>query len=246
MLKLASRCALATVAASAALVALPSSTQANVVPLKNAAMIQKINGGYRYTSGQQNDHITVSRVSSGIKFVNTKARSFRSLPSSCDRLRVSSGTAAVCRTGSSAKLEIVTRLGDDYINGSSLSSGFRLHVLADAGRDIVYGGAGNDFVNGAHDRDVVYGGGGSDWLRTGVGNDSISGGSGNDQVVGVEGNDTVRGGDGNDRVGGGPGSDVLYGDGGRDMVSCGDGRDSGHGDRSDTMSQCESVHRSGS
>ena len=247
----ASRLALVLVAGFAAATLPTLSSTAGVIPLKNAAMIDKKGGGYLYRAGQQNSHLTVSRVSGGLKFVDTGTRELRRIPSSCHRISVSGGIGAICSAGGASanhpmKLQIWPRLGDDYINASSLSSAFKLSVLADAGRDTVYGGAGNDFVNGAQDGDRVYGGGGKDWIRTGIGNDSISGGSGNDKLVGVEGSDTVRGGDGNDYVYGGDGSDHVYGDGGTDRVSCGGGHDRGYGGRSDKMYECEAVTRSGS
>ena len=252
MLKsIVSRCALVTVAGLALTGAVVPTTQGAVVPLKNAAMIQKLSHGYRWTSGQQDGHLTVSRVSGGVKFRETHGtREIRSLPSSCHRVKVSSGVAAVCRVGSASagnpfKLEIVPRLGNDVVDGRSLSSSFKLSVLADAGSDTVYGGAGNDFVNGARGSDRVYGGGGRDWIRTGIGNDHVFGGAGNDYLVGVQGDDEVRGGSGNDQTYGGDGRDAVHGDSGKDKVSCGGGTDSGFGDRSDKMVACERVARRG-
>jgi Ca2+-binding RTX toxin-like protein len=97
-------------------------------------------------------------------------------------------------------LEVWPRLGHDFVDGSTLPATLRLWVLADAGNDTVYGGAGDDFVNGAHDTDRVWGGAGNDWVRGGSGNDRLYGGTGNDRLLGQDGADVVRGGAGVDRV----------------------------------------------
>ena len=249
---IASRCALVTVAGLALSGAVVPATQASgVIPLKNAAMIEKLSHGYRWTSGQQDGHLKVTRVSGGVKFRETHGtREIRSLPSSCHRVKVRGGVAAVCRVSSASpsnpmRLELVGRLGNDVIDGRTLSASFKMYVLADAGKDVVYGGAGNDFVNGAQNSDRVYGGGGNDWIRTGKGNDHLFGGAGNDLLVGTTGDDEVRGGNGNDQTYGGDGRDAVHGDGGKDKVSCGGGSDSGFGDRTDTMVSCERVTRRG-
>jgi serralysin len=247
---LALRCApVAAVGLALAGTAVPTA-QADFVPLKNAAMIQKLKHGYRWTSGQQSGHLTITRVSGGIKFRETHGtREIRRLPSSCHRVGAGRGVTAVCRVSASAgnpvKLEIVPRLGNDVVDGRTLSAAFKLSVLADAGNDVVHGGAGNDFVNGAFGVDRVYGGAGNDWLRTGDADDHVFGGPGNDRVVGVDGNDEVRGGSGNDLVQGGNGGDAVHGDSGKDTVSCGNGSDAGYGDRADTIRACERVSRRG-
>jgi len=220
-----------------------------VVPLKNAARILKTDHGYRYDAGQQNSHLVVSRVAGGLRFADTGTRELRSIPNSCSKQKVRVGVAAVCKVPRSVstrqpmKVEIWPRLGDDFVDGSSLPAAFKLSVLADAGRDVVHGGAGNDFVNGARDKDRVSGGGGQDWIRTGLGNDSIRGGSGSDRLVGVDGDDLIRGGSGNDRVGGGAGRDTLHAGRGSDLVACGSGSDDAYVDGSDRSTECESVSR---
>lgn len=220
-----------------------------VIPLKNAAIIENIHNGYRYQAGQQNSHLVVRRVKGGLLFADKGTAELRSLPGRCDRRHAKKGIAAVCRVprGTSSRhplmLQIWPRLGDDYVDASTLPASFRLSVLADAGKDVVRGGAGDDFVNGAHNGDRVWGGAGNDWIRTGRGPDFIRGGSGNDRLVGVEGSDDVRGGGGNDRVGGGSGNDLLVAGAGRDTVSCGSGADHARVDRADRTSACESVRR---
>ena len=80
-------------------------------------------------------------------------------------------------------VQVWPRLGHDYVDGRTLSRHFRLWVLADAGNDVVYGGAGADFVNGAKGNDRVWGGAGHDWLRGGPGADKLHGGPGKDRIA---------------------------------------------------------------
>ncbi|HZJ05934.1 MAG TPA: calcium-binding protein [Nocardioidaceae bacterium] len=220
-----------------------------VTPLKNAAMITKTDVGYRYIAGQQNSRLTITTVDGKLRYVDKGTRELRKIPKSCSRQAVSKGISALCNIpakfggGNKMFLEVWPRLGDDFVDGSTLTATFRLWVLGDRGDDTVLGGDGDDFVNGAQDNDKAWGGAGDDWIRTGKGNDKLWGGAGDDKLVGVHGNDVIYGGDGDDRVGGGPGRDVLWGDAGQDFVACGGGRDRAHIDGSDRTSKCESVLR---
>lgn len=90
-----------------------------------------------------------------------------------------------------------------------------------------YGGAGNDYLDGAGGDDTLYGGTGNDTVIGGSGNDRLSGDEGNDSlygglgddsVLGGAGDDTAWGGDGADRMAGGDGNDVLYGEAGNDTL----------------------------
>jgi len=248
------------VAACAAATALPAVAQAlpptellgngpKPIPLKNAAMITMEDTGYRYRAGQQNSHLTITLVDGGLLYVDTGTRELRQIPGTCTRRSVDRGIAAFCtipdRFDEDRKmfLEVWPRLGDDYVDGSSLPSRFRLWVLADAGNDRVYTGAGDDFVNGAQDNDRVWGGAGDDWIRTGIGNDELWGDEGNDKLVGTDGADALHGGSGNDRVGGGSGGDRLWGDLGQDVVACGSGADDAFLDGADRANGCETTTR---
>lgn len=217
------------------------------IPLKNAAMIVRTEGGYRYMAGQQNSHLTITMANGKLLYVDTGTLELRDIPRTCSRQSVAQGIAALCKIpakfdGSKMFLEVWPRLGNDVVDGSTLSANFRLWVLADAGFDTVYAGAGDDFVNGAQDGDRVWGGAGNDWIRTGLGNDRLWGGPGDDQLVGVYNRDRIHGGKGNDRVGGGPGNDVLFAGEGTDFVICGGGADSAHADQADRITHdCESV-----
>jgi len=81
--------------------------------------------------------------------------------------------------------------------------------IAGGGNDgqIVYGGAGNDTLNGTGKGDAIYGG---------SGNDTIKGNDGDDTIYGGSGSDTINANNGNDIIIGGFGSDLLTGSNGDD------------------------------
>lgn len=218
-----------------------------VIPLKNAAMIVQTDVGYRYQAGQQNSHLTITQVGQQLLYADTGTRELRDIPGSCSRQSVPTGIAALCTipakfdADNKMFLEVWPRLGNDFVDGSTLSDQFRMWVLADAGFDTVRGGAGDDFVNGAQDDDKVWGGAGNDWIRTGPGSDNSWGETGNDKLVAGPENDVVRGGEGNDRVDGGTGNDTLWADAGQDFALCGDGMDLAYVDVSDRTTKCESF-----
>ncbi len=187
------------------------------IPLKNQAMISKTEWGLRYRAGQQDSHLVVTRVGNLVRYRDTGTREWRkdgkAMPRSCDRETVATGIAATCRVpaaysnGETMFLEIWPRLGDDFVDGSQLPANVRLWALGDKGHDTVFGGAGDDFVNGAQDNDEAHGGGGDDWLRTGIGDDTVWGDDGDDLLRTVEDNDEIHGGAGADEIGCGPGDD---------------------------------------
>ena len=218
------------------------------IPLKNAAMVQTTPGGYRYIAGQQDSNLTITQVGGDLVFTDTGTKELRDIPSSCTPLSAGTGIAVKCAipdgydTSHRMYVEVWPRLGNDVVDGSTLSPMFRMWVLADAGRDTVFGGAGDDFVNGAQNRDTVWGGAGNDWLRTGKGRDELHGGDGDDKLVGTYRADVMDGGAGNDQVSGGSGNDTLTGGPGADVVSCGSGgADDAFVDAADRVSGCESV-----
>lgn len=89
------------------------------------------------------------------------------------------------------------------------------------GNDTLFGGAGNDTVTGGEGDDSVFGGDGADILGGGSGNDTVDGGSGNDTLDGGDGDDTLVGGSGNDTITGGAGSDIfrITTGGGSDVIT---------------------------
>ncbi len=129
--------------------------------------------------------------------------------------------------------------GIDGIYGSAHDDtliGFDGEVTSgtDAYTNVFYGGAGNDYMDGAGGSDSLYGdegndtilgGAGDDLVAGGTGNDSLDGGTGNDALDGGEGNDTLLGGAGDDALTGGAGNDLLYGGAGADTITGGAGSD---------------------
>lgn len=222
--------------------------QYTFVPLPDMAMIERSDHGYIYKAGQQDSRLFVKQVAGGLRFHDLGTAKWKSLPYGCKPQTVKTGVAAICSlpggtsTSNPMLVEIWPRLGDDYVNATTLSAAFDLTVLGDAGRDVIRLGAGDDFVNGAFDNDVVNGGAGDDWIRTGTGNDRIGGGPGNDKLVGTDGADTIYGGFGSDSIYGGNGADRLYArDGGSDSISGAGGTDTAVVERTDRVRECERV-----
>ena len=87
-------------------------------------------------------------------------------------------------------------------------------IYGNDGRDIIYGGTGDDVLYGGADTDFIFGGDGNDYIEGGTGDDSLNGGNGND---------TIYGGDGNDLIVGGAGNNLLKGDEGNDWIIPGSG-----------------------
>ncbi len=220
-----------------------------VEPMKNQARIDRTDYGYRYTTGQQDNHITVTEVAGGIEFRDTATKEVKALPKGCQTRPVKVGVAVTCEvpaTTSAADpmlIEIHPRLGDDHVDGRTLSARFDMSVLGDAGAERIWTGAGNDFVNGAFDRDIVRGGAGNDWIRTGTEKDDVFGGPGNDWLVGAEHRDRVYGQAGDDRVGGGQGNDLLYTGRGTDLAAGDTGNDTAYIDADDRANKVETIVR---
>ena len=72
---------------------------------------------------------------------------------------------------------------------------------------IIYGGAGNDTINGTGRSDLIYAGSGNDTVKGNDGDDKIYGGSGSDTINGNNGCDIILGGYGADNLRGGNGND---------------------------------------
>ncbi len=80
----------------------------------------------------------------------------------------------------------------------------------------LFGGRGNDHINGTAGNDYILGGNGKDSLNGRNGNDTLLGGNGNDILVGGNGKDILDGGNGSDTLSGGFGKDTLTGGNGKD------------------------------
>ncbi|MBL6078827.1 hypothetical protein JMJ56_12480 [Belnapia sp. T18] len=146
-----------------------------------------------------------------------------------------------------------TIFGDNFFGGGSFGGPLpppynsgdvlpgRNLILAGAGNDLigagfgadtVFGGDGNDSINGygvfggsPSGSIGVVGADGADLLFGGAGNDTIDGGGGADQIYGGADNDAIDGGRGVDRLYGGVGDDRLRGEEGADRLTGGAGAD---------------------
>jgi ELWxxDGT repeat protein len=109
----------------------------------------------------------------------------------------------------------------------------RSFAYADVRKVIIYGYSGNDFIDfsDVHGpvvmRSLVYGGAGNDTLEGSDGRDTLSGDGGDDVISSGNGNDLVMGGDGTDTIDGGSGADMISGgsDGSQDSIDGGAGTD---------------------
>ena len=142
--------------------------------------------------------------------------------------------------------------GDDYINAGidaysdyanepfGLFGGIQDPNKND-GRDLVYGGTGNDTILTGDDADTIYGGIGNDTIWAGIDDDYVEGGDGNDVINAGHGSDTVYGGLGNDVINGGTGYPQLdipdatdpNPNNGIDLLFGGDGNDIIYGEDDD-------------
>lgn len=128
--------------------------------------------------------------------------------------------------------------GSDELYNIDIGSGYSkvLEIYGGDGDDIIDGGPQNDTIVGGLGNDVVVGEGGNDYLFgnedfdvvIGLGGDDyIDGGSGDDILVGDEpgtpGNDTIFGSAGRDIIFAVLGSDLISGGTGDDLIISGDG-----------------------
>lgn len=117
------------------------------------------------------------------------------------------------------KIYVYARGGDDTMKDSI------------AGDFVVYGGSGDDWIEGSwasantEGTYRVYGGSGDDIIAGGDGRDYIYGGSGDDSIYGYKGNDTIFGQAGDDMIFGDDGRDFLYGGYGDDTLKGWNGDD---------------------
>jgi Ca2+-binding RTX toxin-like protein len=125
--------------------------------------------------------------------------------------------------------------GDDWIQLNN--SGGRDVLYGDSGDDLIsvrdgtastplrsdrtnmYGGTGNDTLEGDEGREKMFGGDGNDIVgQYGFGgDDELYGGTGKDQLVDGNGDSVLDGGAGNDTIRGGGGADTATGGGGADI-----------------------------
>ena len=122
--------------------------------------------------------------------------------------------------------------GDQVINGANGNVDEQLYggagndtIDGRNGDDELYGGSGDDLLIGGNHDDLLFGGSGDDVLHGNNHADTLFGGTGNDQLFGENHADQLFGGGGADLLYGGAGTDSLYGDGGSDYLDGGGGGD---------------------
>jgi hypothetical protein len=104
-------------------------------------------------------------------------------------------------------------------NCTSVSSDFS----ACTGGDTMYGGNGDDYLEGANGGDYLYGGADVDLVFGDPGPDVIRGGADEDFLYGEQGSDNINGGMGDDEIAGGSGNDTLHGHSGAETIDAADG-----------------------
>ena len=91
-------------------------------------------------------------------------------------------------------------------------------VVGAPGNDVIFGGRGNDYIEGNERADLIFGGRGHDIILGNAGNDIIFGGRGSDYIFGNAGDDVLSGGRGADVIQGNAGDDVISGGFGNDLL----------------------------
>ena len=129
--------------------------------------------------------------------------------------------------------------GDDRYFSPDDSDGYLYGGAGDdnldggAGDDHIYGGDGEDDLEGGAGDDHIYGGADWDSLDGGAGDDTLYGGGSADNLNGDSGDDTLYGGAGDDNLDGDGGDDTLYGADGEDFLRGNDGDDTIYGGADD-------------
>ena len=80
-----------------------------------------------------------------------------------------------------------------------------------ARNDDLFGGAGQDYLDGGEGNDNLNGDRGNDLMQGGAGNDIMNGGNGNDTLTGDAGANRISGGAGDDTISGRGGADLIDG-----------------------------------
>lgn len=94
-------------------------------------------------------------------------------------------------------------------DGNDSITGYGVFFGSPAGSIGVIGADGPDLLFGGRGDDTIDGGGGADQIYGGADNDTIDGGRGIDRLCGGAGNDRLRGEEGADRLTGGAGADTF-------------------------------------
>ena len=142
----------------------------------------------------------------------------------------------------------ITRI---VVNGSAQKDDIRLSGVDTqfnnlSGRVSIFGGGGNDIIEGTQFNDRIEAGGDNDKVKGNGGDDTIFGDGGNDDLYGDNsnsfwdrngGNDTINGGSGDDKMWGRGGNDTFIGGSGSDTYDGGVGNDTAIIDSQDRVPQ---------
>lgn len=130
--------------------------------------------------------------------------------------------------------------GDDYLCGGPGADQIAGEFVGPAAtptdkpaNDVIYGGPGNDNLDGGWGDDLIYGEGGHDTMNGFTGNDTMYGQTGADAMSGGSGDDRLYGGPGYDRMFGSFGNDIIQGSGGNDQLWGEEGDDKLYGKSGD-------------
>ena len=143
-------------------------------------------------------------------------------------------------TGDAGQNDLTGGPGSDVLRGRG---GFDV-ITGESGDDTLSGGSERlgDLIVAGDGNDRVFGGGGNDVLEGGFGDDRIFGGPGRDGLRGLAGNDVMRGGGGSDSIAGFQGADTMYSrDDARDVVHGGAGEDAAQVDSLDRVRRVERL-----
>ncbi|MFF9690027.1 calcium-binding protein [Streptomyces sp. NPDC014623] len=101
--------------------------------------------------------------------------------------------------------------GNDMVMGpAALHGGDGMdHLMGDSSNQQMWGGRGDDMIEGYGGDDTVHAGPGDDHAMGGDGRDIVLGGPGDDTLDGEGGDDLVCGGTGKDALEGGPGRNIV-------------------------------------
>lgn len=111
--------------------------------------------------------------------------------------RADGGDGADLIFGGDGQDALYGRRGRDVLFGDDRTVGY--HESSDRFDDILFGGGGNDTVQGGRGDDMLHGGTGDDVLHGGYGDDILDGAGGNDILIGYYGDNILTGGGGADR-----------------------------------------------
>ena len=170
-------------------------------------------GGAGYDTISLSDNLRISSLVldalSSVEAISTSGFSISG--TSADDVIDFSGVSSIS-AGSLTSIPIKLFAGNDTFIGSS-------------DLDDIYGGTGDDTINGADGNDVLDGQAGKDLIRGGAGDDSIYGGEGIDTLHGDAGDDVLYGGSSADIIYGDAGNDEIHAEGGNNTLYGGTGDD---------------------